>query len=288
MGEHVMSVSAEGVYRLPVTIRSVKDIDRSGHWLSQGWKDFKRVPGISLAYGGAFVLIGVALTFGLAAAGLSSLILPLAGGLVIIAPILVVGLYDVSRRLEAGLPVTLANCFGAFGRSIGQLSAMGVVLLVCYLVWIRVALLLFAVFFSQEPPPLDQFLQDVVFTLDGAPLLILGTIVGALFAAVVFSISAISVPMIYDRPVDVLTAIGVSLLTVRENFKVLFGWAAMVGLLTAVGIATAFIGLAIVIPVLAYSTWHVYRDLIAEGPVYPEDAQNPPPGGTGVATDAEI
>ncbi len=271
-----MSGHAPDVYRLPVTITRIDDVDRSGHWLGQGWRDFRSAPQVSIAYGSAFVLIGLLLTVGLYSLDLTSLILPLAGGFIILAPILVVGLYDVSRRLEAGLPVTVADCFGAFGRSLGQLSAIGVALLVCYLVWIRTALLLFALFFNQDPPPLDQFLGDVVFSLEGAPLLILGTLVGAVFAAVVFAITAVSVPLIYDRPVDVMTAIGVSLLTVRQNYKLMFGWAALIVLVTVIGLVTAFIGLTVAVPVLAYATWHAYRDLIVDGPSYPEDAQLPP------------
>lgn len=271
-----MSTPAAGVYRLPVLIRTIRDVDRSGQWLRAGWRDFCSAPLVSLCYGAAFVLIGLALTLGLALAELGSLILSLAGGSTMLAPILVVGLYDVSRRLEAGLPVSVADCFGAFGRSIGQLAAMGVVLLVCYLVWVRVALLLFALFFNQSPPPLDHFLENTLFSIDGAALLLFGTVIGAVFATVVFSISAVSVPLIYDRPVDVLTAISVSLLTVRENFRLMFGWAAMIAVVSVVGIATAFIGLAVAVPVLAYATWHAYRDLIGEGPTYPDDAQVPP------------
>jgi len=264
-----MSTSEGGVYRLPVTLRTLDDVDRSGHWLSQGWQDFKRAPGISLAYGSAFVVVGLALTIGLSAMGLGSLILPVAGGFVILAPILVVGLYDVSRRLDAGQPVSLSQCFNAFGRSIGQLSAMGVVLLGCYLVWVRVAMLLFALFFNAQPPSLGEFAEDVVFSLDGAMLLIVGALTGAVFAAVVFSISAISIPLIYDRPIDVLTAIVVSTLAVRSNAKVMFGWAALIVVVTAAGIATAFLGLAVGVPVLAYATWHAYRDVVIHGPVYP-------------------
>lgn len=272
-----MAAAESGTYQLPVSIRSLGAVDRSSDWLGQGWRDFKKAPGVSLAYGGAVVVLGLILTVGLVSTGLGSLILPLAGGLMILAPILVVGLYDVARCLEAGLPVSLASCFHAFGRSAGQLAAIGIVLLVCYLVWVQCALFLFALFFSQQPPPLDRFLEDVAFSLQGAPLLILGSVVGAVFAAVVFGVTAVSIPLVYDRPVDVLTAVGVSLLTVRENFRLMFGWAALIALLTAVGIATGFVGLAVALPVLAYATWHAYRDLIAGGPVYPEDAATLPP-----------
>lgn len=276
-----MSQQQDGVYRLPVTIASIKSIDRSSHWLSQGWKDFCRAPGVSLVYGCLFVVAGLALTVGLAVLGLDSLILPLAGGFAIVAPILVVGLYDLSRRLDAGHSVTVADCFAAAGRSLGQLAAMGVVLLVCYLVWVRVALLLFVIFFNADPPPFDRFVDDVLFSIEGASLLILGALTGAAFAAVVFSITAVSVPLIYDRPVDVLTAIGVSLLAVRENFRLMFGWAALIALIIAAGVATAFIGLAIAMPVLAFATWHAYRDLVVDGPTYGEDA---PPASAGSAS----
>lgn len=261
------------IYRLPVVIRKIGSVDRSSHWLAQGWRDFRQAPRISLAYGGAFVIIGLALTVGLVLSGWDSLILPLLGGFVIVAPILVVGLYDVSRRLDAGEPVSFDNCFRAARRSMGQLAAMGIMLMVCYLFWVRTALLLFALFFNQDPPPLDQFVGDVVFSMTGAPLLVVGTIIGAVFAAVVFSLSAISVPLIYDRPVDVLTAVGVSLLSVRENFRLMFGWAALIVVIVGAGCLTAFVGLAVAVPVLAFATWHAYRDIISEGPTYEDEEQ---------------
>lgn len=266
-----MSTSAPGIYRLPVTIRKLTEVDRSGHWLGQGWRDFRAAPVVSFTYGAAFVLFGLAITVGAHALDLGSVVLPLAGGFAIVAPILVVGLYDVSRRLEAGLPAALSDCFGAFGRSAGQLAAMGVILLIAYLVWVRVALLLFAIFFSDQPPALDRFVQDVAFSADGAALLLLGTAIGAGFAATVFAITAVSVPLIYDRPIDAATAVGVSLLTVRENFRVMVGWAALIAVSVAAGVVTV-VGLAVVMPILAFATWHAYRDLIGDGITYADDA----------------
>lgn len=257
------TTTPRGTYRLPVTIQELDAVDRSGRWLSAGWRDFRNTLGVSLAYGGAFVAISAILVYGLISAGLGSLVLPLAGGFIILAPLLVVGLYDVSRRLEKNEPAGIADVFNAFKESIGQLSAMGVVLLLAYLVWVEVAMFLFMLFFSTTPPPLDRFLSDIVFSMNGAPLLIIGSLVGAVFGMVVFSISAVSVPLIYDRPIDVITAVSASLLAVRENWRVMFGWAAVILLITLCGIATFFVGLAIALPVLAYASWHAYRDLIA-------------------------
>lgn len=250
-------------YRLPVDIREV-DVDRSGHWLTAGWRDFLRTPVVSLAYGGAFTVIGLLFSFGLIQSNLGSLVLPLAGGFVLLAPILVVGLYDVSRRLEQGRPVALSNVFAAFRDNAGQLSAMGVVLLILWFVWVEVAIFLFAIFFNDTPPPLNQFIEDVVLSLRGVPLLLIGTAIGAAFATAIFTMTAISVPMLYDRPVDVATAIGASVLAVRANWQVMFGWAAMIALISVCAVATFFVGLAVALPVLAYATWHAYRDLIVD------------------------
>ena len=257
-----MNAPGSETYRLPVNIRRITDVDRSGHWLAQGWRDFVATPMVSLAYGGAFVIISMALTVGLRAVGLDSLILPLCLGFIMLAPVLVVGLYDVSRRLELGLEVTLRDVFHTFWQHIGQLTAMGIVLMLCYWVWIEIALVLFMGFFNQSPPTLDTFFEGVVFTLNGAFMLGIGTVVGAIIGAVVFSISAVSVPLIYDRQLDVVTAISASLLSVRTNWRVMFGWAALIVVCSAVGLVTLFLGLAVVVPVLAYATWHCYRDII--------------------------
>lgn len=257
-----MSAPSTGTYRLPVQIRSIPDIDRSGRWLAQGWRDFTKTPVVSLIYGGAFVAISLAFTLGLRAAGLDSLILPLCLGFILLAPLLVVGLYDASRRLELGLDVSLGDVFRAFREHAGQLAAMGIVLMLCYWVWIEIALVLFMGFFNQSPPPLDTFLSDILFTLNGALMLGIGTVVGFIIGAVVFSISAVSVPLIYDRQLDVVTAISASLLVVRANWRLMFGWAALILVCSLAGLLTLFLGLAVVVPVLAYATWHCYRDMI--------------------------
>ena len=256
-----MTTTDNGIYHLPVDIQTV-DVDRSGHWLAAGWRDFLKTPGVSLIYGGAFVVVSFLLTFGLISADLGSLVLPLAGGFVMMAPILVVGLYDVSRRLEQGAEVSFSHVFSAFKANIGQLSAMGVVLLILWFVWVEVAIALFAIFYSQAPPPLDRFVEEIIFSLEAAPFLLIGSAFGAVLATIIFTITAVSIPMMFDRQVDVVTAIGASILAVRANWRVMFGWAAMIVVITVAGVLSFFLGLAVALPVLAYATWHAYRDLV--------------------------
>ena len=257
-----MTVQAGDAYRLPVTIKMVP-VDRSGHWLARGWHDVWRAPAISLAYGFSFVVISYALTFGLIGLGLGSLVPPLIGAFVLVSPILVVGLYEVARRLDAGEAVGFGAICLICIRNAGQVAAMGVVMLIFAFFWIVVAIVLFALFFSSGVPPLDSLVYDMLFSLRGAIFLGLGTLLGAGLATLIFAISAISIPMLLDHPeLDVVTAVATSFLVVRANWQTMFGWAALIGLVSAVALVSFYIGLAVALPMLAYATWHAYTDLV--------------------------
>ena len=117
-------------------------------------------------------------------------------------------------------------------------------------------------FFNEAPPPLEQFFEQVVFSLSGAPFLLVGSALGAMFSLVIFTVTAVSIPMLFDRQIDVVTAIGASILVVRANWQVMLGWAAMIGIITIFSVLLFSIGLAVALPVLAYATWHAYRDLV--------------------------
>lgn len=254
-------MAATGHHDLPATIRVVP-VDASGRWLASAWMDLRRAPGLSLGYGALFVVVSFALSFGLIALDLGSLILPLAGGFVLMAPLLVVGFYEISRRLESGEAPSPGAVARVCCANIGQVGAMGTVLMMVFLVWTLLALVIFALFYGQHPPPLDRFVEDIVFSVRGAMFLALGTAVGAALATLVFTISAFSFPLLVDRPVDVVTAIAVSAAAVRANWQVMFGWAALIVILTGVGFLTLFFGLAVVMPLLGYATWHAYRDVV--------------------------
>jgi uncharacterized membrane protein len=230
-------------------------------WLEKGWQDFRRAPTVGLAYGLGAVALSYAVCFGLVLGGKPELLLPATGGFFILAPMVVAGLYDVSRRLEAGQPVSLATALFAW-RSSSQILLMGGVLLFLHIVWIRLALLLSALFLTGTNPTLEGLLPLMLGSGRGLALLIAGTIVGGGLALFSFYISAISLPMIVDRDASVPDAIARSINTVNENIYAMGLWAALIVVFTGIGIATAFIGLAIVVPVLAHATWHAYRELV--------------------------
>lgn len=257
-----MTAAGDGIYHLPVTIKTV-GVDRSGQWLVQGWRDVWRKPAISLAYGFSFVLISYVLTFGLLELDLGALIPPLVGAFILVSPVLVVGLYEVARRLKNDEPVGFGDLCVVCMRNAGQVAAMGVVMLIFAFFWVVIAIVLFALFFSSGVPPLESLVYEILFSVKGAIFLSLGTVLGAGLATLIFSISAVSIPMLLDHPrLDVVTAVATSFLAVRANWRTMFGWAALIGLISVVAVVTFYIGLAIAMPMLAYATWHAYEDII--------------------------
>ena len=133
--QFALDPAGTGAGRLRPVVRTVA-VDRPWTWLEAGWRDFVRAPGISIAYGGAFAVVGYLLTFGLYAADMLPLVLPLAAGFTLVGPLAALGLYDVSRRIEAGSPVSPRLIVRDIRSRIGSVAAMGLVLMLFMLAWI--------------------------------------------------------------------------------------------------------------------------------------------------------
>lgn len=241
-------------------IRTIPE-DAPWTWLHKGWQDLTAVPLVSLTYGAGIVAAGWLISGLFWWTDWTYLVLPLAGGFLLIAPLVAVGLYDTSRRLQAGEPVSLAKALLAWRRPL-QVAIFGLVLLLLHLAWMRTALLWFVLYFHGGTPPL-QYLPLYLLEAQNLPFLVIGTLLGAGFAALTFAISVVSLPLLLDRDVDVVTAILASLHAVRRNPKAMALWAGLIALFTAVGLATFFFGLGLLFPLVAHATWHAYRDLVA-------------------------
>jgi uncharacterized membrane protein len=232
-------------------------------WLAAGWRDMRRVPRVSLAYGVIFAGAGVLLSFGLTAVGLQSLILVLAAGFILVGPMIAAGLYETSRRLEKSEPVSLASTLRAGFFERGQLAFMGLLLMLIYLAWVEIALLLFMLFLGPQPmPSLEAFVPTLLLTPRGLGLLIVGTGVGMALAATVFAVSAVAVPLLMVERVDVVTAALTSISACRKNPKAMALWAALIAGAMLLGFVTLFFGLVIMFPLIGHATWHAFRDLV--------------------------
>ena len=255
-----------GPFVAPAYVIREVPFDAPYSWLAAGWRDMWRVPRISLAYGAIFAVTGFLLAVGLTQVGLQSLILVLAAGFILVGPIIAAGLYETSRRLEKSEPVSLASTLraGFFGG--GQLVYIGLLLMLIYLAWVEIALLLFMLFLGTKPiPPLEAFVPNLLLTLPGLGLLIVGTGVGMALAATVFAVSAVAVPLLMIERVDVVTAALTSVRACRENPKAMALWAALIVGAMLCGFVTLFFGLVIAFPLIGHATWHAFRDLVERG-----------------------
>jgi uncharacterized membrane protein len=234
-------------------------------WLAQGWRDFATPMPMSLAYGVIIFAISIALVAGLIALKRDYILFPVFAGFMVIGPILAVGLYEKSRRIEVGLPVHWKNLLLVKPRSGGQILFTGVLLSLLMIVWIRAAVLIYALFFGMVAfPGLDRIAPMLFTTKVGWAMLVVGTVVGGLFAAFSFAISVFSVPMLLVRRIDALTAMGSSMALVWNNLRVLLIWAAIVLAMFLVSLATGMLGLIVIYPWLGHATWHAYRTVEPE------------------------
>jgi len=257
-----MAVTEGGAGHSLPPIRQL-ELDRPWAWLAAGWQDLWRAPGVSLTYGALFTAVSFAITAGVLLAGVQYLMLPLVAGFMLVGPMLAVGLYETSRRLETGQPVSLGAALFVATRSPMRLGFLGIALMAILLVWMRAATLLFALFLgTTQFPPMAEIIPTLLFTSQGLALLIVGTGCGALLAAAVFAISVISVPLLMDRDVDFMTAIVTSTLAVLRNPRPMLLWAWLVALLTGCGLVTLFFGLIVTFPLVGHATWHAYRETV--------------------------
>ncbi len=229
-------------------------------WLRLGWNDILRAPRLSLTYGTVLMALSMLIAAFTWRYGMMALYLGLATGFVFIGPVLAVGLYSISRQLGKGLNPVMGYCVREGWHHIRELLVMGIVLLVVLLVWARAAATVH-VFFPDEPnPPIEHLLT----------FLGVGSVVGAVFAAIVFSASALSLPMILDRKVDAITACVTSINAVLRNKKPMLIWAFLIFFSVLLGFATACIGFIVLMPLIGHATWHAYRETI-DADAWPED-----------------
>lgn len=236
--------------------------DAPWEWLSEGWTDMWREPGISLTYGAVFTVVSLVIFIGFYLLGGASLVLPMAGGFLLIGPLMAVGLYETSRRLQEGEPVTFADIVTTGMQSPGQLAFMGALLMIVYFAWLEIALLLFMLFLGPQSLQLESIMPTLLFTWEGLGLLIVGTAVGAVLAMVVFSVTAVSIPLLMRRKIDVVTASLTSVQAVAKNPAPMALWAVLIAGMMGISFATLAFGLVIFFPLVGHATWHAYRALI--------------------------
>ena len=240
---------------------TTKDI---GNALGAGWRDFAAYPIYGLFFAAFYVAGGLGLVYGLTSMGQGWWLIPIMAGFPLLAPFSAVGLYEVSRRREAGLPLSWRGVLGALGgKGDEQLILMGAIVFVAFSFWMILAHGIFAIFLGSSGIGAES--GALLLSPDAIMMLLVGSAVGGIFALGLFAITVISLPMLVDREVDFITAIIVSLGVVRSNKRVMLGWAALVAVTLTLAMLPMFAGLFVALPVLGHATWHLYRRAVSTG-----------------------
>jgi uncharacterized membrane protein len=232
--------------------------------LARGLDDFAAMPSHAVFLCVIYPLIGLCLIAFVSGNAMLPLAFPIAAGFALVGPLAALGLYELSRRREAGLDTSSSHALDVLhSRSIGAIVALGVLLMLIFLVWVAVADAIYVANFGYaRPVSISHFVSDIFTTSAGWNVIIVGTVVGFLFALVALVVSAISFPLLLDRDVGAAVAVFTSIRVVMDNPVTMALWGLIVALLLVAGSLPIFLGLPVVMPVLGHATWHLYRKAI--------------------------
>lgn len=252
------------------TLPMVRRIAPSDLWhsLARGLDDFAAMPSHAVFLCVIYPLLGIFLVAVAMGSPMLPLALPIAAGFALIGPIAAIGLYELSRRREAGLDSSASHAFDVLrSPSLGAIVALSILLMAIFLTWLAVAEAIYVANFGYAAPTsISQFADNVINTSAGWNLIIVGTGVGCLFAVLALTLGAISFPLLLDRDVGAAAALLTSIRVVAANPVTMALWGFIVAALLLIGSVPFFLGLTVMLPVLGHATWHVYRKAVEADP----------------------
>ncbi len=237
--------------------------------LAIGFRDFRAAPIYGLFFGGIYVVGGWLLVLILMYFELPYLVYPLAAGFALIAPFIASGFYVVSQILEnnpekGARALSWGIVFGTvktmFSRDLGW---MALVTGFSLFIWMDIAALLSFGFMGFKFFSFTELIDIVFTTPSGWLFLLVGNAAGAVIAFGVFSYSVISIPMLFHRDIDFITAMVTSVRFVIHNRRVMAVWCVTIAALIGLSLLSGLVGLLVVLPILGHATWHLYRRGVA-------------------------
>jgi len=230
------------------------DMHAPFRWLRKGWQDIRTAPESSLVYGSVLMILSYVVAFLAHQAGSFIIMVALFSGFMFLGPVLAIGLYSISYQIQNGMTPVLGYCLREGKRHLGNEMVFAAILLVVFLLWMRAASTVH-IFFPAEAHPKWS---------DLAVFLGVGSLIGAVFSAIIFCASVFSLPMFMDRKVDVVTAVVTSINAVLRNRAVLLLWGFLIAFFCLLGFLTGT--LLVLLPLIGHATWHAYQEtIIADG-----------------------
>ena len=238
------------------------------HSLARGLDDFAAMPSHAVFLCVIYPLLGILLIAMTLGYSMLPLAFPITAGFALIGPLAVIGLYELSRRREAGLDSSASHALDVLhSPSLGAIGVLGVLLMAIFLIWLAVAEAIYVANFGYAAPAsVGKFVHDVFNTSAGWNLIIVGTGVGFLFAVLALTIGAVSFPLLLDRDVGAAVALLTSVRVVAANPLTMALWGCIVAALLIASSVPFFLGLTVVMPVLGHATWHLYRRAVEPEP----------------------
>jgi uncharacterized membrane protein len=237
-------------------------------WLAKGLQDMRHHPGIALFYGLCFW--GMAQVLALVFKHKPEYTLSLVSGCLLIGPFMAMGLYEVSRKRERGEVPEMSASLLCWDQHLRSMAMLVLVLMVLELLWGRASLVVFAVFFNTGMPSTTGVIE-AVFNPQNIEFLMVYLAVGGVFAALVYGLSVVSIPMILDRDTDAISAVLTSMRVVFSHPGVLLLWGTLLSVLVLAALWPRSLGIIVVGPWLGHASWHAYRGSV-EWEESPEEA----------------
>lgn len=256
-----MSVQSHIHYKIPAQF-SIKHVAflRPFIWLARGWQDLLHHPKASLAHG--LIVTGLFLMTLLITSSHVYVLAAVISGFMLVGPIMAAGLCEISRRREKGDPVSFDDSIGGLSRNQTSLVRFAGMLLGISVLWFVVSGLVLMATVGNVAPAFDQSLWGDFLSYVTPLQMVLYLVVGGLLASIVFVLSVVSVPAIIDSSIKALDAAFISVKVVLNNIPTMLIWAALLVLLTGIGIASFLLAMIVIYPLLGHATWHAYRDLV--------------------------